>query len=359
MQSGTISEIQPYLRDENTIDWENNYNHLIRPWTIGPDDLNLQSWIHGKSILLDDPERATTYFDKMYDGDYEEFMTGYDERGDLVYTSCNDDHQSLKMTFFKKEVLDKYYNDAHKYDVDSFGISCDYFSLKIDNNVMEYVPVFVHYLSSLPHKEQLHWKHYNIEPTEDKKMSRRYYQVMIDGNWATEPSTPDLYFKTAYLEFNKKWQQKFGWPFYKELNGLDQYQFKSLHIPTGNNIKSFCDQIMSLIKITIDGINEENLVKGISLEPEDKGLTKLEKYLAYHNAEIPDMMQFLRNLQALRSGLMAHRFSASNKSTRKAIEFFGITDTNYQEVASEMFIKSVFTLHTLEKYFIGPRKEDE
>ncbi|HAL83106.1 MAG TPA: hypothetical protein DCO83_13455 [Mucilaginibacter sp.] len=71
------------------------------------------------------------------------------------------------------------------------------------------------------------------------------------------------------------------------------------------------------------------------------------------------MMQFLRNLQALRSGLMAHRFSASNKSTRKAIEFFGITDTNYQEVASEMFIKSVFTLHTLEKYFIGPRKEDE
>lgn len=359
MKKGTAADITPFLKDENTIDDKNNYNHFIRLWPMGLDGLNLQSWIHGKTVLLNDPEKATTYFDKLFGGGYEEFMTGYDDQGDLVYTSCNADEHGIKLTFFKKEVLDKYYNDAKRYDVDGFTISCDYFSLKIDNNVMKYVPVFVHYLSALPHKEQLYWKHYNIEPKEGMTMSRRYYQVMIEGNWSTEPSTPDIYFKSAYAKFNKKWQEKFGWPFYKELSGLDNYQFKALHIPTGNHIKSFCDQVMALIKITIDGINEEQLVKGITLDPGDKGLTKLEKFLEHHGQPMPDMMQFLRNLQALRSGLIAHRFSAANKTTKKALEFFGLAADNYQDVACIIFIKSVWTLRALEKIFIGTADNEE
>ena len=214
------------------------------------------------------------------------------------------------------------------------------------------MPVFVHYLRTLPHKEQLYWKHYNLEPKQGMGMSERYYQVMIEGNWSTAPSTPDFYLKEAYLKFNKNWNAKFGWPFYKELSGLDSYQFQALHIPTGNHIKSFCDQIMALIKITIDGINEEQIVKGLSLAPNDKGLTKLEKFLDHHGHTQPDMMLFLRNLQALRSGLIAHRFSASNKNTKKALDFFDLRDDNYQAVAAEMFIKSVWTLRALQRKFL-------
>ncbi len=358
MQEGTIDDILPYIRDENIIDQTKNYNHLIRLWPMGLDGRNLQSWIHGKVVILYDPNIVKSHFDWLYDDKYESFITGYDERGELVYTSCEDDN-SFKLTFFKKEVLDKYYNNAQKYKVDSFGISCDYFSLKIDNSVLDYVPVFVHYLKSLPHKEQLYWKHYNIEAKEGMGMSPRYFDVMIEGNWTTKPSTPDFYFKETYKNFNDKWQAKFGWPFYKELTGLDQYQFKALHIPTSNNIKSFCDQIMSLIKITIDGINEQELVKGIALEPNDKGLTKFEKYLRHHQIEIPDMMEFLRNLQALRSGLMAHRFSKSHKGTQKALEFFDIGENNYKEVACEIFIKSVYTLRALSKLFLEGVSLDE
>jgi len=65
---------------------------------------------------------------------------------------------------------------------------------------------------------------------------------------------------------------------------------------------------------------------------------------------IPDMFVFLRNLQNLRSGLIAHTFSESNNDCKKAIEYFGISDSNYIEVLEEIFVKSVFTFNTLEKY---------
>lgn len=357
-QAGNIDDIAPYICDDNIVDQTKNYRHLIHFLPDDPGNCNVQSWIRGKVIILYDPEITKSHFEWLYDKKYESFITGYDDRGELAYTSCEDDH-SIKLTYFKKEVLDKYYNDAEKYEVDSFEISCDYFSLKIDNNVLDYVPVFVHYLKSLPHKEQLYWKHYNIEAKEVMAMSPRYYDVMIEGNWTTKPSTPDFYFKEAYKKFNDKWQTKFGWPFYKELTGLDQYQFKSLHIPTSNNIKSFCDQIMALIKITIDGINEQELVKGIALEPNDKGLTKFEKYLKHHQIEIPDTMDFLRNLQALRSGLMAHRFSKSHNGTQKVLKFFNIRDDNYKEVACVIFIKSVYTLSTLSKFFLNGASLDD
>ena len=63
-------------------------------------------------------------------------------------------------------------------------------------------------------------------------------------------------------------------------------------------------------------------------------------------------MTFLRNLQTLRSGLMAHRFSTNHKGTQKALAYFHITDDNYKEVACEMFIKSVYTLRALSKLFL-------
>lgn len=64
--------------------------------------------------------------------------------------------------------------------------------------------------------------------------------------------------------------------------------------------------------------------------------------------QIPDMISFLRHLWNLRSGLLAHSFSNSNEKCKKAIKYFGIEEDNYVEVAKEIFIKSIFTLNTLE-----------
>lgn len=326
------------------------YNHLIRgiPWAT---DSKLQSWIHGKLILRPDKKIRKGYHFDYENQKYETYITGYDTNGNEILQSCKrEDGKHFIITYFKKEVLNKYYNEPSKYKVDGFHIKSNFFTLKIDNNIDNYVPVFLIELATLPYKEQLHWKQYNIAP--QNGISSTYYKTMIEGRWAEHPETPDLYFKFKFIEFNRNWEKKFGWPFYKALSEKDSHIFTSLHIPTTNNIKSFCEQMLSLIKITVDRINEAELAKNITLEPNDKGITKLEKFLKVNQIEIPDMMDFLRNLWDLRSGLLAHSFSDSNEKCKKAIRYFEIKENNYIDVARDIFIKSIYTLHTLEKKFL-------
>src|SRR5690606_18181515 len=147
---------------------------------------------------------------------YESFITGFDEEGNEIYQDCsktNDKHSVL--TYFKKEVLDKYYNEPEKYEVDGWRVHSNFISLKIDNNNENYVAVPLVELGFLPRKEQLHWKQYNIQP--QNGISRTYYQTMIEGNWVEHSETPNLFFKEKYVQFNKKWEKKFGWQFYKPL----------------------------------------------------------------------------------------------------------------------------------------------
>lgn len=322
------------------------YNHLIR-------QLNdkYQSWIFGKKIFNFDPSNSKSYHYDYENKVYEKFITGYDNDGNEVYHDCSKEtDKHFLVTYFKKDVLNKYLNEPQKYEVNGWYVKSKFFTLKIDNNNDEYVAVFLIELGYLPHKEQLHWKHYNIQP--QKGISNTYYQTMVMGNWIEYPETPDLFFKTKFEQFNKKWENKFGWRLYKPLAKEDEYLLNALHIPTSNNIKTFCEQILSIIKITVDRLNEAELSKHIILVKDDKGITKLEKFLEVHKIKIPDMILFLRHLWNLRSGLLAHSFSESNEKCKKAMIYFGIGDKNYIEVAREIFIKSIYTLNTLEDKFL-------
>lgn len=332
------------------------YNHLIRPISF-IEAGKIQSWIHGKLKIGFDKNRHKSYHFGIADYEYEKFITGYDNDGNEILLDCKkSDEKYFIVTYFKKEVLDKYYNEPAKYKVDGWRVSSNFFSLKIDNNNDEYVAVFLVELGMLPHKEQLHWKQYNISP--QKGISYTYYKTMIEGSWVESPETPDLYFKHKYEKFNKQWETKFGWRLYKELSTEDNHIFTSLHIPTTNNVKAFCEQLLSLIKITIDRLNEAELQKHIILDSKDRGITKLEKFLKSKGIEIPEMITFLRKLWDLRSGLLAHSFSNSNKECKKAIEYFGIKSDNYVEVAKEIFIKSISTINTLEKEFLLDNKNE-
>jgi hypothetical protein len=320
------------------------YHKLIRPI-----DSRIQSAILGKVFI--EPSIHKKYHQDLSE-DYENFIIGYDEEGNEFFESCEKTNENyFKLAYFKKEVLNKYYNEPNKYEVDSFWIRSKFFSLKIDNNVEEYVPVFLVELSSLPYREQLHWKQYNIPPQDNFGLSSSYHKTIIEGSWAEHPETPDLYFKFKYEEFNRKWNIKFDWKFYKPLSEQDKHLFTALHVPTTNNVKAFCEQVLTIVKLTIDRLNEKEFQKVITLEPGDKGITKLEKFLKTHEIAIPPLFEFLRNLQSLRSGLMAHTFSNSDKNCKKALEYFKLNDSNHIEVANDIFIKSIYTLNTLEKQF--------
>ena len=345
-----LSEMEVEPMDKNFQDENLFYNHLIRPIEFIQED-KFQSWIHGKSIINYNKTKTQGCHFDFEDQEYESFITGYDDDGNEILKNCKKENEKhFIVTYFKKEVLNKYYNNPDRYEVDGWHIKSKFFTLKIDNNNEDYVAVFLPELCSLPHKEQLHWKQYNIPPQEG--ISHAYYRTMIEGSWAEHPETPDLYFKYRYEQFNKKWESKFGWKFYKTLSEEDKHHFDSLHIPTTNNKKAFCDQVLSLVKITIDSLNEKDIKKGLNLEPNDKGISKLDKFLISKDVEVPEMMEFLRSLQDLRSGLVAHRFSSSNTMTAKALEYFSIGKKDFNEVARDIFIKSIWTMNTLEKKLI-------
>lgn len=321
------------------------YSHLIRKI-----DYKTQSWIMGKVFIKPNAEKKT-HFD-LNNSKNEEFIIGFDEDGELLYENCSEtEGNHFKVTYFKKEVLNKYYNEPNIYEVDGFSVSSKFFRLKIDNNVNDFVPVFLINLRILSHKEQLHWKQYNVPPKEGMNISHTYYKTMIEGEWAEEPETVDLFFKSKYQDFNAKWEKRFGWKLYKPLSDKDEYLFTSLHKITSNNIKSFCEQTLTIVKLTIDRLNEKELAKGQILDSKIKGIGKFEHFLKSHYLFIPEMFEFLRNLQNLRSGLIAHSFSESNKDCKSAIKYFGLENDNYAKVSEEIFSKSIFTLNTLEKYF--------
>lgn len=338
-------------KDELIKENEFIYNHLIRNISD-----KTQSWVMGK-VFIKPSDIKKTHFD-IKESKNKSFIIGIDEEGGLIYEDCGKtDENHFKVTYFKKEVLNKYYNEPNKYQVDGFSVDSKFFRLKIDNNVDDYIPVFLINLRMLPEKEQLHWKQYNIPPKEGMNISRTYYRTMIEGQWVEEPETTDLFFKSKYRSFNKKWQEKFGWQLYKPLSKTDEHLFTALHKITTNNVKAFCEQTLTIVKLTIDRLNEKELVKGLSLDSKIRGIGKFETFLESKGMDIPDMFVFLRNLQNLRSGLIAHTFSDSNKDCKKAIKYFGIEGRNYAEVLEEIFIKSVYTLNTLEKYFNLDKEE--
>ncbi|MCY1719218.1 hypothetical protein OU798_02640 [Prolixibacteraceae bacterium Z1-6] len=339
------SEWQIQFKDDIIRESDYIYSHLIR-YVSG----EMQSWIMGKVFIKPNAVKKS-HFDSE-ETQNQSFIVDVDDEGELVFEDCGKtEGNHFKLTYFKKEVLNKYYNEPDIYQVDGFSIKSKFFSVKIDNNVDDYVPVFLNDLRMLPEKEQLHWKQYNIPPKEGMNISRTYFRTMIEGNWAEEPETVDLFFKSKYKSFCKKWEKKFGWQLYKPLSTKDEYLFTSLHKITTNNVKAFCEQTLTIVKLIIDRLNEKELAKGLELEAKIRGIGKFEKFLESKGLRIPDMFEFLRNLQNLRSGLIAHSFSDSNKDCKKAIDFFGIGNESYINVLDDIFVKSIYTFNALEKHF--------
>lgn len=88
-----------------------------------------------------------------------------------------------------------------------------------------------------------------------------------------------------------------------------------------------------------------------------KGLDKFEIWLGAQNLRSDKMMEFLRKLQALRSAGTAHR---KGDNYEKLKPFFEMDKKELTEVLEDIFIKCVWTLRTLEKFFLPdiPKEED-
>ncbi len=354
----TLEELD--LPETREVKEGNKYIYSISDANMGFffNDSKSQGLLLGKKIIAGSTDFSPPSWETKRSEQFTEFIVGVDENGKEITCSCNTDNQAtnvfLTPVFFKREVLKKYYDSPERYSVEDGNVERKgFWGLRVLNNHREHVVVWLGDLKHLPHKEQTHWRAFNITPS-SRKISHADFTRNIEGNFA-DPEHPELYFKYRFEIFQEAWHKKFGWHLFKPLSSGDAHHLKSLHIPTTNEQKEFDDQIASITKIIIDSLNEEELEKDVTINKENpRGIDKLEAFLWAYRLSIPEMIEFLRNLQALRSTGVAHR---KGKNYEKIKEFFKIGNEELPNVFEDILIKCIWTLNALESHFISKKSK--
>ena len=276
-------------------------------------------------------------FDKQRGKKYVEFIIAIDENGEDVTYTCNPkilkNTHYLTKVHFRKEVLNKYYQQPSKFTVGEEQVSHDgLWHLDIDNHHADKVCVWLRELGGLPYNEQRHWQHYNIPPEGD--MSNVYRRRQLMGDWDVETDQPDILFKKQYDELQELCRELLSWHLLRPLDLEDQHHLQSLRIPATDEQRDFDELVLSLTKILIDSLHGKRLNSLLSEEQKEgvsgKSIARLEAVLASRNIEgAAGHIAFLRKLQNLRSSSSAHR---KGSKYRKIAQQFDIEGQNLREV---------------------------
>lgn len=292
---------------------------------------------------------------------FEEFIIDVNAEGDPVTYSSDPDGLAnyfganphaphyLTPVFFRREVLAKYYANPEKYSISDGQLYCaGLWGLRLDNNHPKYVIAFLGDLGRLHHEEQKYWRSFNVVP--EGGVSRVNFQRSFLGEFA-DPEKVDLLFKYIFEQFQEGWAEEKGWPLFKPLAEGDKHLYTALHVPLTNDQAEFDGQVLSLTKIIIDSLNEEQLAAAVGgADPESKGISKLEKFLV--QAAVPsyqDHVKFLRNLQSLRSAGVGHR---KGRNYEKVAKEFGLGEKEQAEVFEDILRRAVLFIQALADHFL-------
>lgn len=234
--------IKEYQKQEKGVD----FIYLIGAynWEVPVDDKKKsQGFLKGKKLIfgLKDFKPELSDKDKKK---FVDFIIGIDENGKEITHTCDGD--KLTPVFFTKDVLTKYYSQPSKYSVEDGYLRCgSMWGLEMDNNLQDFVMVFLCDLGHLSYKEQLHWKSFNVATK--GKMSHTAWARAFEAKF-TDPEKSDLFFKQKFELFQKTWEKKFGWRLFKPLNKGDEHYFKTLRVPLTNEQKEFDEQVLAITR---------------------------------------------------------------------------------------------------------------
>lgn len=249
---------------------------------------------------------------------YPEFIIGEDQNGRPVRFTCEEDRLAncfgknphaphyLTPVFFKPEVLQRYYNDPEHYSISdgrlSFG---NLWGVQIDNGTPNVVMVFLGDIGrDIPNSHRTHWLAYNVPPV--GPMSESTFRRSLLAQFV-ETENPEHLFKNAYEEFQKTWEDAWGWRLHRKPSRADKQIVQRLRIPLNESDAEFEAQLLGLAKMLVDFLNEADIARGLPKVANEKGIGKLERFLrAAGYAEVDRDIRLLRRIQNLRSRIAAH-----------------------------------------------------
>lgn len=346
-------------RIQNTGDYRSNGIHEIdeehenREFLYGissSDNLlhgKVFSRLLGKKIVYPVDVQKCGFWPFEKEPEFEEFIIGIDDMGDEIKYTCNPDKLGnyfganpeapmyLTPVFFKKEVLQKYIAQPEKYEIRDGYLGCgQLWGIEIDNHHKNCISVYLGDLGrDLPACERPYWKSYNIvgeEPLSKVSLLRDFMNIPAESEMA------DHQFHVIYRRLNNAWEEKYHWPLFLPLADEDQYNLHQIRIPLTDSQSEFDTLVLALVKVLIDSLNEKEFGKVSSDVKALKGISKLEKWIELNSAEsYKEHIQFLRNLQELRSTGTGHR---KGKSYSKIAEIFEIDEKNLMSVFEEILL---------------------
>lgn len=290
-----------------------------------------------------------------------EFIIGVDDDGDDITHTADPDALAndfgvnpnaphyLTPVYFRKQVLDKYYQQPSKYSVEDSLLRCGgLWCMEIDNHHDDKVCAWLGDLGrDLSYTDQLYWQAHNIPP--EGSMSTTYFKRQILAE-CTDSKSPEHLFRQRYQNLQEICKECLGWQLLLPLDADDDYHFQGLRIPATDEQRDFDELVLSLTKILIDSLNEKRLN---TLIPDDQraelkgSIARLETVLNSRGAkDVTDCVSFLRKLQRLRSSSAAHR---KGRSYRKIAKDFGIESQSLREVFTKILWQAldVLTYFTL------------
>ena len=365
-------EITGTLEENQLKKFSNKYIEKDIVYSIWGDEMIGHNYIYsilmGKKIIMPKPINECGYWPYEKEYEYLDFIVGTDEFGENKYFTSNPDELAnyfganpdapdyLTPVFFKKEVLQKYLSHPDIYSIeDGYLRCCGLWGLRMDNHHKDYVSVYLGDLGQeLPCEEQPHWKNFNI--VSDKSISDVKFKRDFLGI-PTNAEISDLKFKADFSYFQKQWYNKFGWYLFLPLNSDDEYNFNKIHIPILNTQDEFDHLVLSLVKTIIDSINEKE-IKKLLKDGSDKNsgkelkgsISKLERWFEESNLiDYAVHVEFLRNLQNLRSSGTGHRKGSNYNKVSKE---FNLDSESFANVFDSILEKTNMFLSYLTNIFL-------
>lgn len=286
------------------------------------------------------------------DEEYPEFIIGEDENGRPIRSTCEEDKLAnnfgknphaadyLTPVFFKPEVLRRYYDDPGVYSISDGQLSCGrLWGVQIDNGNPDAVMVFLGDVGrDIPSSHRDHWRAYNIPPV--STMSESTFRRSFLAQFAETENSEHL-FKNAYLAIQSAWIETWGWGLYREAHGSDAGLIQRVRIPLNDTDIEFEAQLLALAKLLVDMLDEAAIAADLPPLKDEKGISKLKRFLEAHRYEHVDRdIPLLRRIQSLRSRIAAHT-SGSSGQAFLAQELEGLSKPDFIEKlmrdATQMF----------------------
>ncbi len=266
------------------------------------------------------------------DETFQEFIVGEDEVGNPRSSSCNPSVLAdyfganegapnyMTSVFFRADVLMKYFESPSLFSVSSSYLKCaGLWGLRIDYHRPDQVVVALGDLGrDLPESERLHWRAYNIVPSE-RSVSFEHFQSSVLGQWVETSSLAER-FKAAYLRTNRAWEKRWGWQLFRTPTGDDEFLLKRLRVPLNETLVEFENQVLIIAKLLVDHLNERQLTAGLDKIADEKGIAKFERFARTSGyLEADHAAQLLRKIYKLRSRHTAHAGGDSGKQFKESL----------------------------------------